>query len=93
MKEILKNAVSHNYVFWLCLFISIFLIVGGAITPPPFIMDLSIFEGVGWLFAFATLGVFSRAIDKGIDARVKKGDTTLEIGDLNKRENDDLIEE
>lgn len=86
MKDIIKNAVNHNYVFWICLFISIFLIVGGAITPPPFIMDSSIFEGVGWLFAFATLGVFSRAIDKGIDARVKKGDTTLEIGDLNNKD-------
>lgn len=86
MGQIIKDAVKHNWIFWICLGVSIFLIVGGAIVPPPFVIDNSIFIAVGELFAFAALGTLGSAIEKGLDARVKHGDTSIEIGDLHKED-------
>lgn len=79
MGEIIKNAVERNYAFWICLGVSIALIVGGALTPPPFVIDSSIFIGTGELLGFASLWVFWKAVQKGIDAKVKHGDTELSI--------------
>lgn len=82
MGQIIRDAVRNNWIFWVCLGVSIFLIVGGAICPPPFIIDSSIFIAVGELFAFAALGTLGAAIDKGLDARIRRGDTELTIGSL-----------
>lgn len=90
MGQIIKDAVKHNWIFWLCLGVSIFLIIGGAIVPPPFVIDNSIFIAVGELFAFAALGTLGAAIDKGLDAKVKHGDTELTIGAKNNRDKDDF---
>ena len=67
--------------FWLCLVISIILMVGGAICPPPFVIDASIFKAVGWLFAFAALGQLPDLIQSGKSARLEKGDIAFTIGD------------
>lgn len=80
MGKVFKEAVTRNWTFWICLVVAIFLLVGGALTPPPFVVDASIFKAVGWLFAFAALGSFSRALDKGLDASIKKGDFTFNVG-------------
>ena len=80
MGKAIKEAVKGNYAFWICLAVAIFLIIGGALVPPPFVVDASIFRAVGWLFAFAALGSFSRALDKGLDASIKKGDFTFNVG-------------
>ena len=79
MGEVLKNAAKGNKPFWICLVVSILLIVGGALTPPPFIIDSSIFIACGILFAFAALHVLDKAIDKGTGAKITKGDISLEI--------------
>ena len=79
MGEVLKNAAKGNKPFWLCLVVSILLIVGGALTPPPFIIDSSIFIACGILFAFAALHVLDKAIEKGTGAKITKGDISLEI--------------
>lgn len=79
MGEVLKNAAKGNKPFWICLVVSILLIIGGALTPPPFIIDSSIFIACGILFAFAALHVLDKAIDKGTGAKITKGDISLEI--------------
>lgn len=79
MGEILKNAAKGNKAFWTCLGVSIFLIIGGCLTPPPFVIDSSIFIACGILFAFAALYVLDKAIDKGTGAKITKGDISLEI--------------
>lgn len=79
MGEVLKNAAKGNKPFWICLIVSILLIVGGALTPPPFIIDSSIFIACGILFAFAALHVLDKAIEKGTGAKITKGDISLEI--------------
>lgn len=85
MKD-LKKAIKNNIPFWICLIVSIVLIIGGAVTPPPFIIDSSIFIAVGFLFAFAALGVVIKALDRGADTIVKKGDLEIKI------ENPDYVE-
>lgn len=79
MGKIFKEAVTRNWTFWVCLLVAIFLLVGGALTPPAFVIDASIFKATGWLFAFAALGSFSRAVDKGLDASIKKGDFSFNV--------------
>ncbi len=89
MGEIIKKAVDHNWAFWICLGVSILLILGGALTPPPFVIDSSIFIATGEMFAFAGLWVLWRAIEKGVDAKVRKGDTEIQIENPDKKENND----
>ena len=79
MPENLKNAAKGNKPFWICLGVAIFLLLGSAIVPPPFVIDASIFAACGILFAFASLYVLDKAIDKGTGAKITKGDVSLEI--------------
>lgn len=80
MGKLIKEAVTKNWAFWVCLAAAIFLLIGGALTPPAFVIDASIFKATGWLFAFGALGSFSSALEKGLDASIKKGDLSLNIG-------------
>ena len=86
MKEIVKEAVHHNWAFWLCLLVSIFLIVTSFFIPPMAVVDGSILACVGELFAFAALGNISAAIAKGMDAKIEHNGTSLTVGDLNNKE-------
>ena len=81
MGEILKNAAKGNKAFWVCLIVSILLIVGGALTPPPFVIDSSIFIACGILFGFAALYVLDKAIDNGRTATIKHGETEVTVGE------------
>lgn len=80
MKEIINLGIKHNVAFWICLFVAIFLITGGALTPPIFIIDNSIFIAVGELWLFAALYSVIRAVEKGRKAVIEKGETKLTIG-------------
>lgn len=82
MAEVLKKATFRNPYFWVCLIISIGLMIGGFFTPPMAEIPGSCLEGVGWLFGFATLGVVLHAIDRGLDVKVKHGNTEATIGDI-----------
>ena len=81
MPENLKNAAKGNKPFWICLIVSIILLVGGALTPPPFVIDSSIFIGCGILFGFAALHVFDKALEKGTPASIKKGEIEVTVGE------------
>lgn len=67
--------------FFICLGISICLMVGGAIVPPPFVIDASIFKAVGWLFGFAALGQLPAILDADKWAKITHGNTTVIVGD------------
>ena len=75
-KYCLKNISVHVLSF-----ISIALIVASWFVPPMGIIDGSVLAGTGEIFAFAALGTVIKAIDKGIDATITKGDTSITIGD------------
>lgn len=74
----------RNPAFWVCLAMTIALLLGGFFTPPRAKIDGSILTACGILFAFATLETVHHAIRKGVDAKVKHGQTELTVGDLNK---------
>ena len=88
MFQRLKDAIKYNYGFWFCLICSALLIFGGAITPPRFVIDKSIFIAVGELFAFGALGAVYKALDQGVKTTLKKGDVELTVGDEDNKEED-----
>ena len=83
MGEIVKSATLKNPAFWLCLSLSIALIVSGFCVPPTGKIDGSVLTSVGLLLAFATLYEAHLAIVKGVDARFRHGKSELTVGDLN----------
>ena len=79
--------------FYICLVTSIFLIVTAFFLPPVAYIEASVLTAVGELFGFAALGTVMAAIDKGVDAKVKHGDTELHIiNDDNNTTNTDTNE-
>jgi hypothetical protein len=79
-REERKSKVS-TISFFICLGISIVLMVGGAIVPPPFVIDATIFKAVGWLFGFAALGQLPAILDADKWAKISHGNTTVIVGD------------
>lgn len=65
--------------FYSTLACSIGLMVASFLMPPMGVIDPSVVECVGWLFAFGSLGVVPSAIKEGIDAKFTRGNTTIEI--------------
>lgn len=84
MAEVVKSATMRNPAFWVCLSISIALVVAGFLVPPTGEIDGSVLTAVGELFGFATLEVVLIAIRKGVDANIRHGKTEVSIGDMNK---------
>lgn len=89
MAEIVKSATMRNPAFWVCLSISIALVVAGFLVPPTGEIDGSVLTAVGELFGFATLEVVYIAIKKGIDANIRHGKTEVTIGDIDKKGDQD----
>lgn len=75
------NTKGHWIAFWVCLLVSIFLMVGSAIVPPPFVVDASVFKCVAWLFGFAALSQVPSIVESGKTAILKHGNTSLTVGE------------
>lgn len=86
MAEIVSNATVRNPVFWVSFLLCAGLLIAGFLVPPTGSIDGSVLTGVGELFAFPTLWTVWHGIDKGIDARLKHGNTEVTIGDLKQTE-------
>jgi len=83
MAKKIFTELKTSVPFWICLVASICMEIAGMIIPPQGVIDGSVITGVGFLFGFAVLWCVYQAIEKGIDARIEHGDTTIELGDLN----------
>lgn len=83
MAEIIKKETIGRPVFWVSFILCAGLLVAGFIVPPMGVIDPSVLKGGGLIFAFPTLWTVGRAIDKGLDAKLKHGNTEVIIGDLN----------
>ena len=64
--------------FWICLIVSIGLIVAGFCVPPMGIIDGSVLTAVGILFGFASLAQVPVIIEVAGYVRMTKGDMTIE---------------
>lgn len=58
---------------------SITLIIGAFFVPPMGMIDGSVLTAVGELAGFGALWQVSKAIDKGVDASVKRKDTEITV--------------
>lgn len=69
--------------FWICLIVSISLIVAGFCVPPIGIIDGSVLTAVGILFGFATLAQIPVIIEVVGYVKMTKGDMTIEAKGIN----------
>lgn len=78
-----KKYFSHvnKTAFWICLLISLALIVTAFFIPPQGVIDGSVIAATGELFAFAALGTVIDGIEKGRSVSISKGDTTMTLND------------
>lgn len=78
-----QKVFNKHYIigFWITLGISIGLLVGGALTPPMFIIDGSIFKAVGELFLWPALALGAKSIEEGRIAKLHLGQASLHIGE------------
>lgn len=69
--------------FWICLVVSIGLIVGGFFTPPMGQIDGTVLTAVGLLFGFAALAQVPVIIEAAEYVKISKGDLTIETQNNN----------
>jgi hypothetical protein len=81
MKTIKKNA--DKYIFYTCLGVAIVLLVFGAITPPPAIIDGSILTACAILLGFAALAIVGQNLADGKEVTWRHGETEVKIEDDN----------
>ena len=81
MAEYIKNVYGklNKWVFFLCLGISLFLLVTAFFVPPTAYIDATVLAAVGEIFLWPALWAVMVAIDKGSDVKLTKGDTTIHI--------------
>lgn len=83
MAETIKKAILGDVVFWVCLTVTLVLMLWGFYLPPLGEISPSVLEAVGWLFGFAALAklcdTVNVAVKAGYDAKVQHGDTKIEI--------------
>ena len=72
--------------FWICLIVSIGLIVAGFCVPPIGIIDGSVLTAVGILFGFASLAQVPVIIEVAGYVRMTKGDMTIEAKGINQNQ-------
>ena len=89
MVKKIKAAVRHNIPFWVCLSVSIALIVAGFCVPPMGLIDPSVLTAVGEMFGFAALYTLWLAIQKGATAKVNHGKTSLSVGNHDQENHSD----
>ena len=88
----LIKAMYNNWWFYTLTAIAIILLVASWFVPPTGAIDGSVLKAVGELFAFAALGTLIKAIDKGLDAKVTHGDTSVMVGNINTEEEETLCD-
>lgn len=72
--------------FWICLIVSIGMMVAGFCVPPTGIIDGSVLTAVGVLFGFATLAQIPIIIEVAGYVKMTKGDMTIEAKGINQNQ-------
>ena len=63
----------------ICFFISVALLIAGFLLPPMGVIDGSVLTAVGELLLFPVVIYGFRAIELGLEVKIQKGDTSVEI--------------
>ena len=69
--------MKTNVVFYTLVIAAITMLVASFLVPPTGVIDPSVLNGVGWVFAFAALTTVHRALDKGVDTKLTHKDTAI----------------
>lgn len=80
----MKAKHADKPIFYVCLIMSIVLLVASFLLPPQGVIDPSVLTATGILFAFAALGVAGQNLANGKDVTFKKGDMEFTIDDEEK---------
>lgn len=81
-----RVSTSTTIALWVCLLATIGLFITSAMLPPKGAIDPSMFKAAGYLFAFATLLVTREAIREGLGVKLTHGETTVQVGDMDGKE-------
>ena len=73
-----KSAICR-ISFYVCLSISVVLVVAGFLIPPTGVIDGSVLTAVGELLAFPAIAFAFRAVELGYDIHMEKGDASIHI--------------
>lgn len=79
MKLFYEKYIMANLWFHILTLASIILIATSFIVPPTGVIDPSVLGATGELFAFAALWTVIKAIDKGSDIKLSKGNLSVEL--------------
>lgn len=86
--EVEKKCCFCRIVTAICFVISVVLLIAGFLLPPMGVIDGSVLTAVGELLLFPVIIYGFRAIELGLEVKIQKGDTSVEIhkndGDANK---------
>lgn len=77
----MKAKHADKPIFYVCLVMSLVLLVASFLLPPQGVIDPSVLTATGILFAFAALGVAGQNLANGKDVTFKKGDIEVTIDD------------
>lgn len=80
MKDFFRRYLENNAYFWIFGGIAAILLVVSFFLPPIGVITPGALQGAAELFAWATLGAVIHSIDLGKQAKLKRGETELTIG-------------
>lgn len=83
-----RVSTSTTIALWVCLGISIALSITSFILPPTGAIDPSVFKALSYIFAFAALFELREAIREGLGVKLTHGSTTIEVHDLDGKDED-----
>lgn len=74
-----KKCCFCQLVTAVCFLISVILLIAGFLLPPMGVIDGSVLTAVGELLLFPVVIYAFRAIELGLEVKIQKGDTSVEI--------------
>lgn len=76
--------IKKHYIiaFFVSLGISIGLLITSFFLPPKGQISPSVLQATGELFLWPSLAFAAKAVEEGKNARIQRGKTTVEVGDL-----------
>ena len=74
-----KKCCFCQLVTGLCFLISVILLIAGFLLPPMGVIDGSVLTAVGEILLFPVIIYGFRAIELGLEVKIQKGDTSVEI--------------
>lgn len=93
MGKILKHSVLENVPFWILAGIAMGVGITAFFIPPMAEIHPSVLRFISWAFAFAALWTAFVSMMRGIDARIQHGQTSLTIGDIDKKKTEQQLTE